>query len=307
MLDDIVLFLKIVKLGSFRKVADSSRLSLSTVSKRISTLEDRLGNRLMLRDAKSINLTDYGKVIYAKFQSLLMFSNKIEHIGNSSKTQEDEIEGCVTICLGVHIAQSLINKHLKSFLEFNPTLKLNIIYQLEPDSAKNNVNITLTPKFSELKGYKTRLLRDENLQFYCSKNYAKLYGVPQTIAELSQCKLIGGLSEDHQQVDNITLRNMITNERALLSTGYTQLKINSPSFMKTIGINSDAIFPCWASLCKEDLVSGQIVRVLPDWVIYTHQFYLITKEYPSPTEQLVINFLAECCSEPSMMIYSPEI
>jgi DNA-binding transcriptional LysR family regulator len=85
MLDDILLFLKIVELGSFRKAAASLRLSLPTVSKRISALESRLDNKLMKRDAKSITLTDYGKLIYLKFQSLSMYYTQIENINNDYK------------------------------------------------------------------------------------------------------------------------------------------------------------------------------------------------------------------------------
>ena len=298
MLDDIVLFLKIIELGSFRKAANCSRISLSTMSKRISNLEDRLNNKLMIRDSKSVTLTEYGKVINAKFQNLLTFSSKIENINNSFKIQNSKIDECITLYLGVNIAHSLVNPHLNFFLESNPSIKLNIIYQINPGSSNSiKGNILLTAHFLEVSGYTTRLLRNEHLQFYCSKNYAKIYGVPQNISELSGHKLIGGISEDHLPVNSISMKNMLTNERTIWDAAHTQLKINNPFFMKNIGIGADAIFPCWSSLCKDDLLNGKIVRVLPDWIIYTNQIYLITKNNPSLAEQLVINFLIECCTE----------
>ncbi len=298
MLDDIVLFLRIVELGSFKKAADFSRLSLSTVSKRISALEYQLNHKLMLRDAKSIILTEYGKVVYAKFQNLLIFSSKIENVNNSFKIQESKINDCVTLYLGANIANNLVNPHLWSFLKSNPTLMLNIIYQINPDSVNGiNSNIMLTTNFLKIEGYTARLLRNEHFQFYCSSNYARLYGVPQSIAELGKRELIGGISEENQSVNNILMRNLLTNERAALSLEHTQLKINNPVVMRNIGINCDVIFPCWTSLCKNDLLNGKIVRILPEWTIYTNQIYLITKNNPSPAEELVINFLVECCSE----------
>ena len=39
MLDDIVLFLKTIELGRFRKAVDFSRISLSTMSKQLSDID----------------------------------------------------------------------------------------------------------------------------------------------------------------------------------------------------------------------------------------------------------------------------
>lgn len=298
MLDDIVLFLKIIELGSFRKAADFSRISLSTMSKRISNLEERLNHKLMIRNAKNITLTEYGVVINTKFQNLLTLSKKIENINNGFKIQENNIDNCITIYLGVNIAHSLINHHLDFFLEANPSIKLNIIYQINPGSDDDiKGNIILTTHLLENKDYTTHLLRNEYLQFYCSRDYVKVYGVPQNISELSEHKLIGGISEHHSPVNHIVMKNMFTNERATFNSGHTRLKVNNPFFMKNIGISSDAIFPCWSSLCKDDLLTGKIVRVLPDWTIYTAQVFLIIRNNLSLAEQLVANFLIECCTE----------
>lgn len=308
MLDDILLFLKIVELGSFRKAAASLRLSLPTVSKRISALESRLDNKLMKRDAKSITLTDYGKLIYLKFQSLSMYYTQIENINNEYTIQKGEIDDCVTLYIGVHIAEGLVNQLLESFLQSNPKLKLNFISITLPNNITNKIDgIILTSRFLELTGYKTRLLRNYNFQFFCSKDYALSYGVPQTIAELNKHKLIGGISEEYKPLSHFYMRNHITNEKILLNTEQLQLKMNHISFMKDVGIKSNAIFPCWASLCKNELASGDIIRVLPDWIIYTGQIYLIAKNNPSEAEQLVIDFLVECCSEPTMEVYPNQI
>lgn len=298
MLDDIVLFLKIIQLGSFRKAAQFSDLSLSTVSKRISALEDKLNHRLMLRDPKNITLTEYGKFIYLKFQNLLMFSTRIDNLNKDIDLKGIVNQDTVTIYIGVNIGHSLINQHLDAFLTVNPNIKLNIIYQINPDSIESiKSNIILTSTFIEAKNYTTKLLCNQHLQFYCSKSYAEKYSVPQSIDDLFEHKIIGGISEEHVQVENISMHNSITGERIPIDVEQIQLKINNPYFMKTIGINSDAIFPCWASLCKDDLLTGAIIRVLPDWIIYTTQVCLTHKNDATSSEKLVINFLTECCSE----------
>ncbi|RTL09997.1 MAG: LysR family transcriptional regulator [Neisseriaceae bacterium] len=308
MLDDILLFLKIVELGSFRKAATSLRLSLSTVSKRISALENRLDNKLMERDAKSITLTDYGRLICVKFQSLSMYYSQIENVNNDYKIQKGQVDDCVTLYIGVHIAEGLVNQSLESFLESNPKLKLNFISITLPNSITNKIDgIILTSKFFELTGFNTKLLCNYNFQFFCSRDYALSHGVPKTVAELSKHKLIGGISEEYKPLSHFYMKNHITNEKILLNAEHLQLKMNHISFLKEIGVKSNAIFPCWAALCQEELLSGEIIRVLPDWTVYTGQIYLIAKNDPSPAEQLVIDFLIECCSEPLMEVYSNQI
>ncbi|HBZ06462.1 MAG TPA: LysR family transcriptional regulator, partial [Massilia sp.] len=58
--NDLLLFARIVEAGSFSKAAVRVNLPKSTVSRRISLLEARLGERLLQRTTRKLVLTEFG-------------------------------------------------------------------------------------------------------------------------------------------------------------------------------------------------------------------------------------------------------
>lgn len=298
MLDDIVLFLKIVELGSFRKAALFSNISSSAVSKRILHLEDKLGQRLMERDPKNIKLTEYGKFVYAKFENLLMFSARIDNLHNAKKNMEpnDSIADTVTVYMGATIGHGIVNQYLDSFMESNPEIKLNIIYQINA-SIKDNVigDIILAVNNIELQGYKSKLISLEPIRLFCHRSYKDLNILPQHPNELIQHKLIGNLSEDNKEVNLIYMSHSLTKERLAVNLKWTRLKINYQWAMKEMALSANAIFSSWESMCRNEVRDGTIIRVLPEWDIYSTQIFITYKSNPTPAQKKVINFLAECC------------
>lgn len=60
-LNDVALFLKVVDSGGFSAAARALGLPKATVSRRVASLEDALGVRLLQRTTRSISLTDAGR------------------------------------------------------------------------------------------------------------------------------------------------------------------------------------------------------------------------------------------------------
>ena len=65
-LDDMQLFVEVVKNKSFAKTAERLDLATSTVSLRIQKLERRIGLRLLNRTTRKIELTEAGGLYFAK-------------------------------------------------------------------------------------------------------------------------------------------------------------------------------------------------------------------------------------------------
>lgn len=63
-LNEIVVYTRIVQLGSFSKAAASLGLPKSTVSRRIAQLEARVGARLLQRTTRRLATTDVGRIYY---------------------------------------------------------------------------------------------------------------------------------------------------------------------------------------------------------------------------------------------------
>ena len=70
-LDDMALFVEVVKLRSFRRAADSLGMPNSTLSRRIGGLEKAIGLRLLHRTTRKIELTEAGQVYYVRCKRIV--------------------------------------------------------------------------------------------------------------------------------------------------------------------------------------------------------------------------------------------
>ena len=66
LLDDMLLFTEVVATGAITAAARRLGLRKSTVSRRLSALEERLGSRLLERNTRGLRLTDAGRAYHAR-------------------------------------------------------------------------------------------------------------------------------------------------------------------------------------------------------------------------------------------------
>ena len=85
MLDDLSLFIEVVRQGSFSKTAAALNLSVSTISKRLSHFEEKLGASLLIRTARGIRLTSVGEAVFDDLaHSLDHIQRKINNYGRQA-------------------------------------------------------------------------------------------------------------------------------------------------------------------------------------------------------------------------------
>jgi DNA-binding transcriptional LysR family regulator len=63
-LNEILVFARVVQAGSFTAAAAALGMPKSTVSRKVSDLEERLHSRLLQRTTRKLSLTDVGRTYY---------------------------------------------------------------------------------------------------------------------------------------------------------------------------------------------------------------------------------------------------
>ena len=81
---DLLIFARVAEAGSFSRAAEWIGLPKSTVSRRITLLEERLGERLILRTTRRLALTEFGHQL-------------LEH-ARQIAVEVDAVNDCVTSC-----------------------------------------------------------------------------------------------------------------------------------------------------------------------------------------------------------------
>lgn len=93
-LNDIVVFVHVVQTGSFTAAGRALELPKSTVSRKISALEARLGTRLLQRTTRSLALTEAGRVYHEHCQRILA---EVEASERAMTSYQDEPRGLLRV------------------------------------------------------------------------------------------------------------------------------------------------------------------------------------------------------------------
>lgn len=91
-------FLKIAKMKSISKVANSSHISQSALSQQMQKLEEILGFKLFVRSNRGVELTEWGNIVLKYSDNIIRTYNKMmDELKNQGNNQEIKIEAAWTI------------------------------------------------------------------------------------------------------------------------------------------------------------------------------------------------------------------
>ncbi|MDR0356457.1 MAG: LysR family transcriptional regulator [Deltaproteobacteria bacterium] len=129
LLSDMPLFAEVARLRSFSKAADALNLGVSTISRRVRLLEEKLGMPLLIRDTHSVQLTEEGKALL----------EHCEFIMNSADTALESItgraarpSGRVRVSMYADIYYGSMQGALSSFADKWPDIGLSIRLAEDP-------------------------------------------------------------------------------------------------------------------------------------------------------------------------------
>lgn len=91
-LDDLALFLTVVRCGSFALAAKQKSMSTSTLSRRIQQLEQDTGSILLIRNSKELVLTKEGEQLFHSYAELFaQIEHKQEEVEQAKRDYRGEI------------------------------------------------------------------------------------------------------------------------------------------------------------------------------------------------------------------------
>ena len=113
-------FVAAARSGNLSRAAESMHLTVSALSHQIRGLEERLGQRLFLRNARGVELTHDGQAL---FDSVAAHLDEIEHALRPFRARRDDV---LTITLMPSFASSWLVPRLPRFLAAQPQLEIHL-------------------------------------------------------------------------------------------------------------------------------------------------------------------------------------
>ncbi|WNG17763.1 LysR family transcriptional regulator [Cystobacter fuscus] len=123
-LNAVMMFNRVVKIGSFSKAAAELGVTKSTISKKIAELESHLGTTLLRRTTRNIQLTDMGKQFHEQSSRGL---SEIKKATEQAQAAGAEPRGCLRITAPSDFATSILAPLLVGFLETYPEVSLEMM------------------------------------------------------------------------------------------------------------------------------------------------------------------------------------
>ena len=148
-LNDIAVFVKVAQFESFSRAARALGMPVSTVSRKVTSLENQLGVTLMQRTTRKLSLTAQGRAYYNQC------SEPLSHLfdAESALTQtQKKPEGLLKISAPVIMSQEPFYEFLSAFLKKYPRIQVDLfITNLFVDLVADNVDVAI--RFGELQDF----------------------------------------------------------------------------------------------------------------------------------------------------------
>ncbi len=123
LLADMATFAAVVEHNSFSATADALGTSKSNVSRRVASLESRLGMKLLHRTTRRLDLTESGRLFYAHCQRMM---NEARNADSAVKMMRSAPTGTLNISLPETLGRTYILPLLPEFLQRYPDIQLNV-------------------------------------------------------------------------------------------------------------------------------------------------------------------------------------
>lgn len=281
-LNDIALFVAVVRAMSFRKAAEALDMPTSTLSRRISHLEKSIGIRLLHRTTRQIELTALGRSYYERCQSIVENAqNAHEELSSASNKPSGLLRVSMVEEFGVEFLAPL----LPEFTQMYPNIRFE--FDLSPRKASlilEPVDIAIRMGKVEDSSLISRKITAIKLGLYASKIYLANNPKIRTPDDLTQHQCLQ-LAHLNWTMHKKNVKHIHTFKNAFYS-------VNSMNMMKSLVANHLGIGMLFDSMAQEELKNGELIRILPEWDVPDVTVFGLTESRLLPAKTRVfLDFL----------------
>ncbi|RIX98708.1 LysR family transcriptional regulator [Aureimonas flava] len=275
--------------GSITKAADAMGQSVSAVSRYLSSLEERLGVRLVNRTTRRFSMTEEGEIFYQHAKAILAEMQDAEALvmqGSSSPSGTLKITASTSFSL-LHLMPII-----PDFMRSHPKVAVEVTaHNRYYDIIESGVDLAVRTRRVEADSSITiRRLAETRRRLVASPEYVAEMGMPHTPDDLENHRLLVYMLADdplklHLKKGGSTFTAQI---RPTMTSNEGQLLLSAA--LSGMGIIAQPSY-----IVEDALERGQLVRVLDDWDLprLTINLAFPTRRHLPAKTRIFIEFLVE--------------
>ena len=182
------IFAEIVAAGSLSEAARRMQMSLTFVSRRLSSLEDKLGARLIDRSAHTFTLTNEGLFFHERVAAIL---DTTDAAVSEVRALRGRIEGNLRVSAPSEIGRRQIALLCRKFSVENPELTIELsLTDTRPDVLRGGLDVAIVTKRPTEGDVIQRKILESRRVICAAPSYISAHGRPTTPEELALHKCI---------------------------------------------------------------------------------------------------------------------
>ena len=292
LLNDMALFVEVVKARGFRRAAEAVGIPNSTLSRRIGELEQAIGLRLLRRTTRKIELTEAGRIYFERCKRIVDEA-KLAHEQLGEMLEQPS--GVLRASLPVDFANTYLAPLIAEFARRHPGISFDL--DLTPrlvDLVSEPFDVAIrmgTPPDSTLIA---RQLATLPCYLYASPRYLEQAGEPGHPRDLARHECLG------YRLPKANLWTLHNAEESVEVAVDGRFQLNSVELIRRLASLDLGIAVLPAEIAAEDLDRGRLRRILPGWQGPVVPVYAMTETRLLPAKtQRFIEFLSERLGAPA--------
>lgn len=284
----LVLFVDIVEAGNLSAAARHLKMSRANISYHLGQLEKSLGQQLMRRTTRRVELTEVGERIY---QHGKVVRDEVTAARESVAAFGRSLQGSVRLSMPTGFGQMVMSSWLIEFKRLYPDIALELLFDNRVDDLlRDEVDVAVRVMNDPPEQMVAIELAPVRYAVCASSDYASSNPMPQSLDDLIQVPLITSAVSGRElriSAYQHDLRRELNLRPTLASENFQFLR---EAILASLGVG---LVPDY--VISQDVAAGQVVTGLDDWrlsVFGTRMFLLrMPGHYQTMATRTLIDFI----------------
>jgi DNA-binding transcriptional LysR family regulator len=260
-LNDLYLLTRVVEARGFSAAERETGIPKSRLSRRLSSLEERLGSRLLHRSAQGFAMTPTGELVYRHAKSMLVEAEAAEAAVREAMS---EPSGMVRLHAPVLLGEFVLGPLLSGFAALYPKVRFITNLGLRtPDMVAERIDLALRVVSGDLEASDSiaRRLGTVPLCLVASPALVRRYGILRHPGDLDgfQCLGVTGGGDGYQW----SFRSPAG--EAVEFAFNPRFATDNAVLLKSMALAGGGIAQLPRYACRDDVEAGRLVEIMPDW------------------------------------------
>ncbi|WP_263415498.1 LysR family transcriptional regulator [Terriglobus albidus] len=270
-LREMEVFVRVVETGSFSAAARDFKVGQPAISKSITSLETRLGIRLLARSTRRLTPTEAGKAFYERAFRALAEANEAEAAAQSAGKG---LSGRLRLYAPVTFARLHLVPRLHEFLGAHPKLDLEVVMDDRSiDLLAENIDVAIRMGALADSALKAKKIASGDRLVLASPDYLRRRGIPSRPFDLRRHEAV---IYNHGTGGEEWLFTRHSSSHRVRIQG--RLALTAAEGVRAAVIAGQGFTVASRWMFQPEIASGEVVPILTEWELPQIDLWIV---YPS--------------------------